>query len=185
VQDRRAARRYAKALFEAARAGGTVKPVETDLALIVGLLKSYDEFRHFMVAPYTSREEKIAILDRVFGPVTSPVTMQLLKIMIEKRREAEVTVVYEEYVEMRRALEQVAYAVVTSADALDATQQKDLVAKLEKVLGKKIEPEFKVDPALIGGVRVKYENFVLDGSVRGALGRLKEKLRHDVLKQQA
>jgi F-type H+-transporting ATPase subunit delta len=35
----------------------------------------------------------------------------------------------------------------------------------------------------MGGIRVAYGNFVLDGSVRGALDRLKDRLIYDVLKQ--
>jgi F-type H+-transporting ATPase subunit delta len=40
------------------------------------------------------------------------------------------------------------------------------------------------DASLIGGVKVAYENFVLDGTARGALNKMREKLRYDLLKQQ-
>jgi F-type H+-transporting ATPase subunit delta len=183
VQDHRVARRYANALFQAAQAGNIIPVVEEDLARLVNQVSSNSDFRHFLKAPYASREEKAAILDRVFSSFSSPVTMQLLKIMVEKRREGEITGVYEEYVVLRRAFEQVAHAVVISAEPLDATQQKLVISKLESMLRKRIEPKFETDAALIGGIRVKYENFVLDGSVRGALGRMREKLTHDVLKQ--
>lgn len=162
-----------------------VTAVESDLEMIVNQLKTNPDFRHFMVAPYTSRDQKLALLDRAFGPHVSPVTMQLIKIMLEKRREREVTAVYDEYVILRRAHEHVAHATITSAEALDSTQQQEVVTRLGQVLNQTIEPEFTVDPNLIGGIRVTYGNFVLDGSVRGALGRMKETLRINVTKQQA
>jgi F-type H+-transporting ATPase subunit delta len=138
-----------------------------------------------MIAPYTSRDQRLALLDRAFGPHVSPVTMQLLKIMLEKRREREISAVYDEYVILRRAHEQVSQATITSAAPLDDSQRQQIVEKLGKVLNQQIEPDFAVDPNLVGGVRVTYGNFVLDGSVRGALARMKETLRVNVTKQQA
>jgi F-type H+-transporting ATPase subunit delta len=76
------------------------------------------------------------------------------------------------------------YATVTSATILDREQQDAIVAKVETVLGKKVEPEFLTDSALIGGVKVAYDNFVLDGTAKGALNKLRDKLRYDLLKQQ-
>jgi F-type H+-transporting ATPase subunit delta len=185
VQDHRVAKRYASALFRSANTANTVKQVEDDLALITGLIKSNPEFRYFMVAPYASRDARMGLLTRVFGSNVQPVTMQLLQIMMDKRREAEITAVYEEFVILRRAHERIAHTVVTTAEPLDSIQQQAVIGRLAQVLNRQIEPEFNVDPNLIGGIRVKYENYVLDGSVRGALGRMKETLRHNVLKQQA
>jgi F-type H+-transporting ATPase subunit delta len=170
-------------MFEASRTAGVVKDVEADLAIIVNQISLDPEFKRFMIAPYSSRDEKAAILGKIFDGRTSPLTMQLLRVMLDKGRENEITGVYEEFVILRRVFDQIAHVVVSSAQPLDATQQKLIVSKLGSVLNKQIEPEFESDPALIGGIRVKYENFVMDGSVRGALGRLKEKLRHDVMKQ--
>lgn len=182
-QDRRVARRYASALFEASRAGSVTADVEQDLSAIVSALKSDLNFRTFLVSPYSSRETKTAVLERVLGGRISPVTMQLLRIVLEKRRENEIPALFEEFVVLRRAHEKVAYAVITSSETLDAAQQQAVTARLQGLLNKQIEPSFEVDPAIGGGIRVKYENFVMDGSVRGALARLKESLRHDVLKQ--
>jgi F-type H+-transporting ATPase subunit delta len=182
-QDLRVARRYATALFEAAKHGGNVMDVEGDLGSIVEALKADAGFRDFLYSPYTSREDKAAILERVLGGRIQPVTMQLIKIVLEKRREAEIAPLYGEYVILRRAHESVAYAVITTAEPLDSTQQASVVSRLEGLLRKRIEPSFEVDPSIMGGIRVKYENFIMDGSVRGSLTRLKESLKHDVLKQ--
>ncbi len=183
--DHRVARRYAGALFRSAVTANTLKQVEDDLELIVTMLKQSPEFRHFMVAPYASRDQRLGLLNRVFGERAAPVTMQLLKVMLEKRREAEITAVYEEYVILRRAHSHITHAVVTTAVALDQAQQQEVVSRLGQVLNQTIEPEFTVDPHIIGGIRVRYDNFIMDGSIRGALGRMKEQLRVNVLKQQA
>ena len=110
--------------------------------------------------------------------------MQVLRVVLEKRRENELEAIYNEYVRLRRSHEGIVYATVTSATVLDREQQDAVVAKIETVLGKKVEPEYLTDASLIGGVKVAYENFVLDGTARGALNKMREKLRYDLLKQQ-
>jgi F-type H+-transporting ATPase subunit delta len=183
MQDHKVARRYASALFQAAQAGDAVQPVEADMATIAGHVRDNPEFRDFLISPHTGRDEKVRILQKIFSSSFQPVSMQLVKILIEKRRENEIVGLYDEYVTLRRAHDRVAHAIVTSADPLDDAQRAKVVAKLGTMLNKRIEPEFQVDSAIVGGVRVQYENTIFDGSVKGALDKLKDRLRHDVLKQ--
>jgi F-type H+-transporting ATPase subunit delta len=184
VHDYRVARRYAQALFGSALQHDIVRAVEEDLKAIVGMLVADGEFRDFILAPYTSREEKAQITDKLFSDRVTALTMQVLRIILEKRRETELEAIFDEYVRLRRSHEGIVYATVTSATVLDREQQDAIVAKVETVLGKKVEPEFLTDSALIGGVKVAYDNFVLDGTAKGALNKLRDKLRYDLLKQQ-
>ena len=184
MADDRVARVYAQALFDTALKYDVVTSVESDLNSIVGLLENDEQFKDFIIAPYTGREEKIAIVDKLFSDRVTALTMQVLRVMLEKRREEELAGMRDEYVKLRRENQSVIFATVTSAEEMDESQKKALLAKLESTLGKKIEASFKLEPALIGGIRVAYGNYVLDGSIRGALSKLREKLRHDLLKQQ-
>jgi F-type H+-transporting ATPase subunit delta len=183
VHDNRVARRYATAMFETARKYDVVQAVEDDLATFERLLQNDATFRHFFIAPYTSRSEKIATLERIFSDRMTALTMQLIRVMLDKGREREIEAVHSEFAKLRRAAEGVVHATVTSAMALSDQQRSALLAKLEATQGKKFEASFEVDPRLIGGVKVSFESFVLDGTVRGALSKLRAQLRHDVLKQ--
>ena len=185
MQDNRIGRRYAQALFTTAQKYDVVSAVESDLNAITAALDADKAFRDFLLAPYSSREEKTQILDRLFSDRITALTMQVLRVMLEKRREQEIPAVQREFVDLRRAADGIVLANVTTASALDESQKKALIAMLQRSLGKTVEAEYKVDPRLIGGVRVTYDTFVIDGSVRGALNQLKERLRHDLLKQQA
>ena len=109
--------------------------------------------------------------------------MSALRLLLEKRREPEFELVREEYARLRRLEGNVVYAVITSAAVLPQDQQVALIDKLTSKTGKKVEAVFKVDLALLGGVRVAYGSYVLDGSVRGSLERLADKLKYDLLKQ--
>ena len=67
-------------------------------------------------------------------------------------------------------------ARVTAARFLDALQQRELAAKLEKITGKQIQMEIDVDPSLIGGVIAQVGSTIYDGSVRQQLQAFKTRL---------
>lgn len=62
--------------------------------------------------------------------------------------------------------------LVESAVELDADTRQRVVAGLAKDYGSDLNVEYKVDPALLGGLRIRVGNDVLDGSVQGRLDRL-------------
>ena len=70
------------------------------------------------------------------------------------------------------------HAVIESAVALDQADSAKILTDLRGRYGTDITSEFKVNPELIGGLRVKLGSDVWDGSVRGRLNTLEENLRH-------
>lgn len=183
MQDSRAARRYALALYEVAIKHEVVDSVEADLRAFTSLLESDAEFRRFFVAPTTSRPEKIEIVGNMFSDRITALTLELIRLMLSKGREREVASVKDEFIKLRRQNTGVTHATVTSAVEMTAAQQSALRSKLGRLTGTRIEADFEVDPRLIGGVRVTYNNNAIDGSIQAALTKLRDQFHHDVLKQ--
>ncbi len=67
-------------------------------------------------------------------------------------------------------------AVVTSALPLTAEEQKAVSSSLAEQLGQVPRIEFKVDPAILGGLVIRVGDKVVDGSVGGRLEALRESL---------
>jgi len=68
------------------------------------------------------------------------------------------------------------HAIIESAQPLDGDLANKIVADIKGRYGQDITTEFKVSPALIGGLRIHLGSDVWDGSVRGRLTRLEESL---------
>lgn len=181
--DARVAKRYARALFQAALKHNILLSVEDDLNGIQATLHADAKFHTFLMNPTIGRGDKLQLLESVFSDRVTALTMQALRLLLEKGREEEYFLMRLEFIRLRRDHESVIAAVVTSATPLQDEQGTAIVEKLSRETGKRVEPEFRVDPALIGGVKVAYNDFVLDGSIRGSLARLKERLVYDLLKQ--
>jgi F-type H+-transporting ATPase subunit delta len=80
---------------------------------------------------------------------------------------------YERLVRMELARRHV---VIESATPLDPAESTRVLGDLQTRFGNDITHEFKVSPALIGGIRVQLGSDVWDGSVQGRLELLRSKL---------
>ncbi len=182
MTDSRVAKRYAKALFSASLKDGSMPQAGSDLAAIAQAFSENRSFRTFFTSPARSKAEKRSLVSKAFEGAT-PLVAQLLSLIIEKGREELLGVIELEFAELRRQHEMKVLARVESAMELDEAQRQAVIARIASATGKTVDADFFVEPALIGGIRVIYDNFVLDGSVRGDLARMREKVLYDLLKQ--
>ncbi len=183
MTDSRAAKRYARALFNAAQKEGIVGSVDDDLKGLTSVLASSSKARAFLLMPTTSHADKIALFERTFSDRITALTMGFLRLLVNKKRDDLLHAIQIEFSELRRQHEGVTKAIFESALELAEDQRNALVTKVQSATGKRVEAEFHVNPELIGGVKVTYDNFVLDGTARGHLNRLRETLIYDLLKQ--
>ena len=65
---------------------------------------------------------------------------------------------------------------VTMAHEPDEQAEQTLVSELTRILGRQVIPHITVDPALLGGVVVRYGDNVMDGSLRRQLLSLRNRL---------
>ncbi len=183
MADSRVAKRYATALFNIATQQGIVNAVDDDLSVITTALSRSENFRTFMKSPQTTEAQKLVLLDRTFGDRVTALTMHVLRLLVEKLRDDEIFGVHQEFAELRRISGGVVKAEIATAIPLDEDHKALLVAKIKSLTGREVEPHFLIDEKLIGGVKVTYDNNVLDGTARGSLNRIKDHLIYDVLKQ--
>ncbi len=179
----RVATRYARAFINASKQVGAVAEAEQDLRIICDILQSRADFKELLESPRIPREQKLSLIDRLFADRARPVTLRLLRLLIEKGRADTLQFIYAEFLRLKNEMEGVLKVDVLSAVPLTDNELRAIVAKLEAQTRKRIETKTTVDPSLIGGIAVKYCDNLLDGTVKAGLRRLKEKFYLDVLKQ--
>jgi len=176
VIERRIVRRYASALFGAASKADAVDAVESDLGLVGYVLESSPALWDAMVSPIIPPAKKREILGDIFEGKVHKITLAYLGLLADKRREEALRQTESEYVILANEARGIVQAEVTSATPLDEDQEARLVAKLSATTGKQIQLAKRVDPSAIGGVLVRIGDTVIDGSVRGQLAALRERL---------
>ena len=65
---------------------------------------------------------------------------------------------------------------IETAVALSSEAERAIIIRLEKMTGSKIVVKKKIDPLLIGGVVLKLQNRVFDGSVKNNIERIRKEL---------
>jgi F-type H+-transporting ATPase subunit delta len=176
MREESVARRYAAALFHQAQTKGTLSEAYRDLQIVGQTVSGTRSLRAILNQPLLSEEKKKAAVRSVFEKSISAPTLGFLNLLIDKRRIDILDAVIAEFMAQVRAYQNIEVATATTAVPLTAEQGAALVRSLEARTGKKIELTASVDPAVIGGVLVRIGDTVFDGTVRGNLDRLRERL---------
>jgi F-type H+-transporting ATPase subunit delta len=176
IRDRAIARRYAVALFGAARHAGAAEEILADLGAVKELEKLNPSLRQFLEAPDVLTEHKVAVLSAVFKGCVHELVGRLLDLMLRKKRMQHFPFVHEEYRGLVEEALGIARARVTTAVPLDPALAGELVKRLEKLTHKQVRLDTRVDPAIIGGVVTVVGGKILDGSLRHWLADLRERL---------
>lgn len=169
-----AARVYAEALFAIGVADGSVGRIYDDLNAVHAALAGLEpELAEFFNLPQLRREVKERILDMAFeGKVCRPV-LGLLHVLVDKRREPLFDNIVEQFGRYRDRHEGRVQARVTTARKLDADLLDGLRAALEEQTGKSVVLDERIDPEVLGGIRVNLGDSVIDGTVRRGLSDLR------------
>ena len=68
-----------------------------------------------------------------------------------------------------------------SAAPLSEAQKEKLTEKLTAITGKRIDLEYKVDPAVLGGMRICFDGKQVDGTVQSRLQAMEKALKNTVI----
>ena len=171
------ARRYAKALFAAARDAGAAAGVGRGLAAFQEAVAAYPEVRDVLARPWIKPMDRRGIALGVAEKTgAGRLVCSFAGLVAERGRIdhlPEIAGAYRALVD--EALGQ-ARAQVRTRVALGPEDRRRLAARLEQILGKRIILEEQVDQTLLGGFIARVGSFILDGSLDGQLGRMRERL---------
>lgn len=170
------ARVYAEALLRGAERRDALVEVEEGLAELATLLAGNERFRRFLEAPQIDADAKRALVEGVLGDRLHPVVIRFLSLVIDKHREGfldRISRALAEILDERRNRQS---ALVTTAAPVDDAQLERIREALERATGKTIHLDQRVDPSLLGGVVIRTEDTLIDGSVTTRLSMMRRRL---------
>ncbi len=171
------ARRYAEALFEIAQETDNVDEMQKDLELIAETIDSYDELKSFMFHPLIPPREKRDVVNKLFGPHVSEMVLNFLYVVIDKRRDTYIGAMAEEYKDMANEYKNVLFADLISAREVSDEDVQVLKEKVAAATGKSVDMEVSIDPSLIGGIKMRIGDRIIDASVKKKLELLRDDLK--------
>ncbi len=170
-----AAREYGRALFMLTEELGTTDAVREEALALAALIKDTTGYTALLDTPALSTEERLSLIDEALGGLNEYL-VNLVKLLTERREAYLLTralLAYEEeYKESRGIIE----AEAITALALTEREKDALRAKLEAITGKEIIIQNRIDPTLLGGIKLRYMGIQLDGTVKTKLDTFRRML---------
>ncbi len=167
------AARYSTALFELADENQALDQVASDLSALKQLLAESADLRRLVHSPVISRADQgramAAILDKT---AASDITKRFIGLVAKNRRLFALSGMIEGYLAELARRRGESTAKVTVAKPLTDAQLAAVTDALKASAGAKISVDVSVDPALIGGMIVKFGSRMVDTSVRTKLDKL-------------
>lgn len=137
---------------------------------------SQDPLNAFFLSPVVPPEDKIAALKTYLDKTTPPFLEQFLILLLLKERWGDLPDIADYYSKLVQQEEGILTATLTTTIPLNAHNRKTLLERLTNTFHKNLALTEIVDPELKGGAILKVGNSLWDGSVRGQLAQLRERL---------
>ena len=166
------AKRYALALFEAGEDLDKINDFKDELEFLKTVLEDEKDLIILLSHPRIKKEEKKDLISRIFKDRLSLELVNLLYVLVDKRRESNILDIIQKYMELYNEHENIVKVVAMTAVAMEEASKDKLVETLGKKLNKKILLTNEIDQSVIGGVLLKVENKIIDGSLKGQLDSL-------------
>ena len=135
------------------------------------------DLRELLLNPSLPTAKRVSILDIVNRRIgCGPKVRNFLAVLISHERLGALAEILQEYhAEMNRRLF-ISDAEIVTARPLEEQERAKLEGQVAELAGTRVNATFREDKSLIGGAIVRIGSTIYDGSVRGRLERLKERL---------
>lgn len=176
ARDESLAQVYASALVDLAFEKGVHTEVLAELKGFDQVLDQNTQFADFLYAPNIRQDVKKDVLQKAFGGSFSDVTLNFLRVVIDKRRQLSVRAIIVAFEEGYHERMGELVVKVFSAVELGGAQRDRLTASLKKKYNMDVILEEQVKPELLGGLVLKVADERIDGSLRTRLDTIGSRL---------
>lgn len=168
---------YGEALFGLAVESGKLDVFSQELEAVLKILEENPQYRAILVHPQVDEPEKLEVFDRVFAGRISDEVTGFFHILLQKGRFHDLEAIYEYFRERQLEHERIGVAWVTSAIELSDAQKKKITDRLLSTTDfVSMQMHYETDPALIGGMKIRIGDRVVDSSILNKLNGMKSEL---------
>lgn len=167
---------YAGALLDLAQSKDAVSQMEEELAFVAELASSDRDLMLYLNSPGISSDSKKAFIDKAFSGELSEIIVNFLKVLIDNDRQSEIPSINESMVDLIDDINNRQRVSLISSSKLDDGLKNKIIKALEDKLQKSVIIDEIVDESILGGIVIKIDDLVIDGSLVKDLKKLREKL---------
>lgn len=167
---------YAQALIQVADETNDFELVKNELLQVKEVLDSSHDLDVVMGNTSISTGKKIEILDSIFANKINAKVLNFLKLLVEKNRFNEFNSILTSYIDILDKKSNKKNVEIISSIKLTFENKTNVLFTLEKKLNCEIIPTWKVDESIIAGLVFKFDDYVIDTSVRNKIENLRKNI---------
>lgn len=171
---------YASALLELSLEEGSADRVFSDSEVILSVLSENGEYTAVLDTPALPLDVRLSMIDESFSEIDENLK-NMIKILAEGGRAHMLAAILREFVSLYYEERGIIRAEAISAVALTKEQSDALARRLGDITGKSVLIDNKVDTAVLGGMKVRFLDRQIDGTVAGRLEDFEKRLKDAVI----
>jgi F-type H+-transporting ATPase subunit delta len=167
---------YAQAMLDLANEGKSAAATGQELRDLRQIVDTLPTFAQLLADPAISREEREKLIHSVFDGRASKLVVNFLGLLNERNRLnllAAIAGAYDDLLDEQQGQVEVD---VTVAQKLDPKQLEAIRQKVSTVLKRDAVVHEYTDPTIIGGLVLRVQDQLIDGSVRAQLAAMRRRL---------
>ena len=166
---------YGDALLEIAKEEKKVDLLLEEVTAVMEILKDNPEFSKLMNNPRISVDEKQTVMSNVFEGRISKELMGFFSMIVNKGRYDHIDEILTYFQDEVKKIKGIGVAYVTTPIELSDTQKKSVEKRLLDTAGfKQMEMHYDIDPTLVGGMRIRIGDRVVDSSIHTKILKMQQ-----------
>ena len=176
--EQRVSGRYAKTLLDLAAERGTLEEVKANIDSFREATENRDLYL-LLKSPIVKPDKKKLILQTLFGSQFDELTMSFINIVVDKGREELLPDIASAFEEQYRKHNHISSVKLITAQPMSEAALNEIKSRVlnSTATDDKIEVEVSVNPDLIGGFILEFDNKRYDASIRSKLQGLKKEFK--------
>ena len=174
-------REYGGALWAIAVEDNCTETMLEDVRALQTLMRENPGYLRLIRCPDVPLRTRLGLLDEAFRGRVPDTLLHFLQLLCERGHFGCLPECLSEYCRRYDEANNIENVTVVSALPLTRDQKDALGRKLSQKLQRNVRLSAKVDPAVIGGLRIETEGMSMDGTVQRQLESIRETLLHTVL----
>ena len=169
-------KKYAQGLYKVALKEEKVTQISVCLHSIKNILKSVPELNQLFITRRVQIEDKMVMLKNILGNKISGVEMDLIILLIENGHMMLFGEVIKRFDYLKDKDSEIIKVQITSSSRLSDDEVQRISLNIENKIQKKVEVTMETDTSIVGGIKLRVGNTLIDGSVSNRLQKMRDTL---------
>ena len=169
-------KKYAQALFKVVVKEDDINQVSDRLNSIRSILKSVPELNQLFITRRVQVQDKMIMLKNILGDKISDIVMDLMVLLMEKGHMMLLGEVVKRFDYLKDKDSEIIKVQITSSSRLSDDEVQRISLNIENKIQKKVDVTMETDTSIVGGIKLRVGNTLIDGSVSNRLQKMRDTL---------